>query len=189
MHDDASNPPPLELEGLTLPDFTTSGEVPAELLGRIVTIPVDAEIIDLDGQKKVARYRGFEFHSDEPHYLGGTDEYPQPLTYLVAGIAFCLLTQVQRTARQLKKQISGGRCRVEFDTRADGSILRGTLASFADGVRIHLDLESPEPPEVVAHVIRLAHRSCFAEALVRTPIQIAHTHTVNGHPFDLAETG
>ena len=46
------------------------------------------EVESLGKQKKVGRYRHFEILCDEPPRLGGEDEYPQPLTYLVAGVAF-----------------------------------------------------------------------------------------------------
>ena len=36
---------------------------------------------------KVARHRHFEIHCDEPTVpLGGEDRYPQPLTYIAAGL-------------------------------------------------------------------------------------------------------
>lgn len=31
---------------------------------------------------------GFELYSDEPAVLGGDDAYPQPLTYVAAGVGF-----------------------------------------------------------------------------------------------------
>jgi hypothetical protein len=74
---------------------------------------------------------------------------------------------------------------VEFDIHSEGSVHKGTYASFADAFRIHLSVESPEPPEVVAHIIQLAQQSCYAEALVQTPLEIAHTYTVNGESFQL----
>jgi uncharacterized OsmC-like protein len=168
-----------------LPDVTRSDEMPSNLHGKIITMPVDAEILDLDGQKKVARYRHFEFFSDEPAYLGGTDEHPQPLTYLAAGVAFCLLTQLQRTARQLKKRLTAGRCHAELDIHSDGSIRKGTFTSSADAFRIHLEVESPEPPQVIAHIVRLAQQSCYAEAAVQTPLPIAHTYTLNGQTLEI----
>jgi hypothetical protein len=50
------------------------------------TMAIEAE--SLGKQKKVGRFRHFEILCDEPPRLGGDDEYPQPLTYLVAGVAF-----------------------------------------------------------------------------------------------------
>jgi len=47
-----------------------------------------ADLATVDHQLKVGRYRHFEFYCDEPPRLGGGDRYPQPLTYLAAGIGF-----------------------------------------------------------------------------------------------------
>jgi hypothetical protein len=49
---------------------------------------VVVEALSLGQQKKVGRAGKFEIYCDEPPRLGGDDEYPQPLTYLVAGVAF-----------------------------------------------------------------------------------------------------
>ena len=46
------------------------------------------EVESLGKQQKVGRFRHFEIYCDEPPRLGGDDEHPQPLTYLVAGVAF-----------------------------------------------------------------------------------------------------
>jgi hypothetical protein len=46
------------------------------------------EVESLGKQKKIGRFRHFEILCDEPPRLGEEDEYPQPLTYLVAGVAF-----------------------------------------------------------------------------------------------------
>lgn len=50
------------------------------------TMSIDIE--SAGKQKKVGRFRHFEILCDEPPRLGGEDEYPQPLTYLVAGVGF-----------------------------------------------------------------------------------------------------
>ena len=50
------------------------------------TVAVEAESVGK--QKKVAHIRQFEILCDEPEWLGGEDQYPQPLNYLVAGVAF-----------------------------------------------------------------------------------------------------
>lgn len=67
--------------------------------GRRMTLGADIEIIE--GHLKVARggassaaggpeddRRAFEFHSDEPPFLGGEGRYPQPLLYVAAGVGF-----------------------------------------------------------------------------------------------------
>ncbi len=54
-----------------------------------------ARIRIIKGQLKVAEAdsdesegKRFEFYCDEPPSLGGDDEYPQPLTYVAAGVGF-----------------------------------------------------------------------------------------------------
>lgn len=40
------------------------------------------------GMLKVGRHRHFEIFCDEPADIGGNDQYPQPLTYICAGVGF-----------------------------------------------------------------------------------------------------
>ena len=63
-----------------LPDFLP------EMRGRVYT--QSAHITALRKQHKVARFRSFEIHSDEPPWLGGEEAHPQPLTYLAAAVGF-----------------------------------------------------------------------------------------------------
>ena len=56
--------------------------------------------------------REFQIISDEPDVLGGDNEYPTPMEYFSASIAFCLLTQIERYSRMLKANITNARCSV-----------------------------------------------------------------------------
>ncbi len=67
-------------------DVTKLEELPSTGWGNGFTMYADIEA--LGKQKKVARFRQFEFFCDEPPMIGGDDEYPQPLTYLAAGVGF-----------------------------------------------------------------------------------------------------
>lgn len=67
-------------------DVTKLAEFPPMMLGRVFTMSADIE--SLDKQLKVARFRNFEIYCDEPHWIGGEDEYAQPLTYLAASVGF-----------------------------------------------------------------------------------------------------
>ena len=50
---------------------------------------VETSAESLEGLHKVARHRHFEIHCDEPAQpLGGEDRFPQPLTYIAAGLGF-----------------------------------------------------------------------------------------------------
>jgi len=165
-------------------DITKLPDVPDWMRGKTFTMHADISGSSA-GQTKVARFRHFEIHCDEPQWLGGDDCYPQPLTYVVAGIGFCLLTQVRRYASMLKIDITRADARVEMDGFHDGSIIAGTMHSGIRAFRINVDIESPEPKDRVARVIDLAQRGCFAERLVETAIPIEHTYHLNGEATDL----
>lgn len=168
------------------PDLSKMPDLPERLRGfKFTAGPVDLESLDVDKQLKVARFRDFEIVCDEPGYLGGDDEHPQPLTYVAAGVGFCLMTQVQRVARMKKKRVTRVECRCEFDALQDGSVLRGDYRAEVTEFRVHLEIESPESEEDIADVLRLAKRSCFAEALVRTAIPMASTFRVNGEMVEV----
>jgi len=166
-------------------DITRLADVPDWMRGK--TFTMSADITAQEGQAKIARFRHFEIKCDEPHWLGGNDEYPQPLTYVVAGVGFCLLTQVRRYATMLKTPIERSDCRVEMDLFQDGSVLAGTMHSGIRAFRIHLTLESKESREKVARVIDLAQRGCFAERLVESAISIEHVYTLNGEATALVK--
>jgi hypothetical protein len=67
----------------------------------------------------------------------------------------------------------------------EGSVLQGTARVTCDSIHTELALDSDEPPERIAHLIRMAEASCFTMAALRntTPCELAST--VNGQPFDV----
>jgi uncharacterized OsmC-like protein len=76
--------------------------------------------------------------------------------------------------------IKGARARCEFDFHQSGSVLKGTVDCAVTAFRTHLEIDSDEPAERIAHVIRLAKKSCFAEQLVKTAVPLTSTFAVNG---------
>ena len=67
-------------------DVTKLDDLQPERRRKVITMGADIEA--LENQHKIARYRDFEFHCDEPAWLGGEDRHPQPLTYVAAGVGF-----------------------------------------------------------------------------------------------------
>jgi hypothetical protein len=67
-------------------DVTKLPDLKPELRGKVFTQWIDA--VALEKQKKSGTFRQFEILCDEPHWLGGEDKHPQPLTYLAAAVAF-----------------------------------------------------------------------------------------------------
>ncbi len=80
----------------------------------------------------------------------------------------------------LKKQVTGASVRVEFDLYLGGSVLAGTVTGGATAVRSHLTIESPESPEDIKRLVRLAKQGCFAEQMLRKSTPIISTYVING---------
>jgi len=80
----------------------------------------------------------------------------------------------------LKKTVTGASVRVEFDLYLGGSVLAGTVAGGATAVRSHLTIESPEPPDDIKRLVRLAKQGCFAEQMLRKSTPIISTYAING---------
>ena len=89
----------------------------------------------------------------------------------------------------LKKRVTGASVRVEFDLYLGGSVLAGTVAAGATAVRSHLVIESPEPPEDIVRLVRLARQGCFAEQMIRKATPIVSTCVINGEetPVEVPE--
>ncbi len=99
----------------------------------------------LEGMRKVAITRirrptgpaeAYTLVSDEGAHLGGEGSAPTPLTYFVAGVAFCVLTQLSRCARDLKVPIEQAQAKVTARFRRTGSVLQGTARGECTGFEI-----------------------------------------------------
>jgi hypothetical protein len=85
----------------------------------------------------------------------------------------------------LKKTVHKARVRCEFDFFVDGSVLADTIHSGVTEFRTFLDIESPEPDDVVQRIIRTAKRGCYAEQLVQTPVPLVSSYTLNGRSISV----
>jgi hypothetical protein len=84
----------------------------------------------------------------------------------------------------MKMKVSGGKCRVVLRKHLGGSVLKGTVFNRWEAVTTHLELQSDEPAERLAHLIRNARAGCFAEGLITQQVPL-HSHVqVNGKEFD-----
>lgn len=65
-----------------------------------------------------------------------------------------------------------------------GSVLAGNASTTCDSIKTELALDSDEPPERVAQLIKMAEATCFTIAALRNSAPVALETTVNGRPFD-----
>lgn len=85
----------------------------------------------------------------------------------------------------MKMKVSGANCRVIFRKHLGGSVLKGTVFNRWESVDTHLKLDSDEPAEKLAHVIKNAKAGCFAEGLITQQVPLNSRIEVNGKPFHI----
>ena len=85
----------------------------------------------------------------------------------------------------MKMKINDANCRVILRKHLGGSVLKGTVFNRWEGVSTHLKVESDEPAEKLAHLIRNAKAGCFAEGLITQQVPLHSIIEVNGEPLDI----
>jgi hypothetical protein len=85
----------------------------------------------------------------------------------------------------MKLEVKQSSCRVVLRKHLGGSVLKGTVFNRWEGVSTFLNVESDEPADKLAHLIKNAKAGCFAEGLITQPVPL-HSHIeVNGKPFPI----
>ncbi len=85
----------------------------------------------------------------------------------------------------MKLEVRNAKVSVRFRKILGGSVLKGTVFNKWDGVDTHLSLDSDEPAEKLAHLIKNAKNGCFAEGLIVQSVPLKSTVEVNGAPFPI----
>lgn len=83
----------------------------------------------------------------------------------------------------LKVTVTSMRMRVATRYRVDGSVLNDTIQARMLGAETTLELESPDPAERVARVVRNAERGCFVMQALLQPVPVAASTVLNGRPL------
>ena len=93
------------------------------------------------------------------------------------------MTQVARYGHMLKVTITGMRMHVTARYRVDGSVLDDTVQGRMVGAETMLELDSPDPPDRIAKVIRNAERGCFVMQALLQPVPVTGRTLLNGSPI------
>ena len=93
------------------------------------------------------------------------------------------MTQVSRYGHMLKMKVDKVRMRVTTRFKVEGSVLNDTVQADVVGVETRLELDSPEPPEKIARLVRNAERGCFVMQGLVKPVPVTGTTVVNGTPI------
>jgi OsmC-like protein len=90
------------------------------------------------------------------------------------------MTQVSRYGHMLKVNITTIRMRVRAHYRTEGSVLNDTVKAQMVGADTTPDIDSPDPPERVAKVVRNAERGCFVMQALLQPVPVTGETRLNG---------
>lgn len=83
----------------------------------------------------------------------------------------------------MKVQINKARVHVAMRNKTEGSVLKGTVKASCLGIEARVELESDEPAERVAAVLRNAENGCFTMQALLEPVRFTSEATLNGAPL------
>ena len=87
----------------------------------------------------------------------------------------------------MKVGIDGARVEITCRFARKGSVLAGTVEARGEGVDVKVYVDSNDPPERVAQVVRNAEAGCYVMQTIRHPTPTMTTLQVNGQPVALPE--
>ena len=64
-----------------------------------------------------------------------------------------------------------------------GSIMRGTIQSGVRVLEVAIEIDSPEPRERLAELVRVAREACFTHGALANPVEIETSLTLNGERY------
>ena len=85
----------------------------------------------------------------------------------------------------MKLQIDDMRVHVATRFHIEGSVLAGTIRSHPLEFDSRVTVTSPEPPEKIAHLVRVSENSCYVMQSLLTPVKVNGSATLNGEPLDV----
>ena len=85
----------------------------------------------------------------------------------------------------MKMKVSNPKCRVVLRKHLGGSVLKGTVFNRWEHVTTYLTVDSDEPADKLAHLIKNAKAGCFAEGLITQQVPLVSHIEVNGKPFQI----
>jgi hypothetical protein len=95
-----------------------------------------------------------------------------------------MLTQLSRYGEMMKVQIDKAKIFVKARFKSEGSVLRETVKAVGLGFEMRCQLESGEPAEKVAAVVRNAENGCYVMQTILNPTPVEREFTLNGNAFD-----
>jgi len=89
----------------------------------------------------------------------------------------------------MKVSVNKARVHVAMRNQQEGSVLQGTVKAGCLGIETRLEMESDEPPERVAAMVRNAENGCFSMQALLEPVRFTSTITLNGSTLRITKPG
>jgi hypothetical protein len=84
----------------------------------------------------------------------------------------------------MKTKIAKAKVFVTARFKSEGSVLAETAQARSLGVETRLELESQEPVDKIAAVVRNAENGCYVLQTILNPVPVKRAFALNGNPFD-----
>jgi hypothetical protein len=84
----------------------------------------------------------------------------------------------------MKTKIDKAKVFVKARFKSEGSVLGETIQAEGLGFETRCELESKDPPEKVAAVVRNAENGCYVMQTILKPTPVEREFTLNGAAFD-----
>ena len=114
-----------------------------------------------EGVRSIAQIGDRQVVIDEPKSLGGTDQGPNPVEYLLAALGGCISILVSMFADRHKVELKGVKVHVEGDLDPDGFMEKNpdVRPGFQE-IRYRIEIDSPSPAERIQALIEHVERVC-----------------------------
>ena len=87
----------------------------------------------------------------------------------------------------MKTKIDQARVFVTAKFKSEGSVLAETVRAEGLGFTTRLEIESREPSQKIAAVVRNAENGCYVLQTILRPVPVERSFTLNGNAFDPAK--
>ena len=94
-----------------------------------------------------------------------------------------------QVARALRIEPKNVRITITARYAREGSVIAGDARTLCDSIKTELALDSDEPPERVAQLIKMAEATCFTLTALRHPSPVILEARVNGQSFNVEKAG
>ncbi len=113
----------------------------------------------------------YQFLCDEADGHGGTGAAPDAASYMVAGIAFCFMTQLGRYAKIVKKNLDEYKVVQDAHFSLGGASGGTGKPGVADPIETHVYLQTDEDAEFARTTLDMGEQTCFLHAFCRSKLK------------------